>query len=388
MVVRGSGWRDADAVLSITVSYNLLADNCTKPWQPLGQALDGALQDEIEARIEADDSDLRPWDGLGERVHRDGRERHVAALAEAVDLADPLSVVVDVGNGPGGVTADALQRLGCEVETLNAQPDGRFPGRDPEPVAERLGDLRRLVEAEEADLGFAHDGDADRAMFVDETGASLNGDAVLAALVAAHVDAGDTVVSAANASQRLIDVAEAAGADLSLTRIGSTYIITRVRELLADGESVPVAGEGNGGVIFPDYRIARDGAYTAARFLELVAERPASEVVDAYDDYHNARESLPYESDADREAMLGAIADTARGAVADLDRTVGYRLPYGDGWVLARESGTEPVIRIYAEAHTEDRARELVDVFATPVRRATNGPVHEEPGGPESPGPE
>jgi phosphomannomutase/phosphoglucomutase len=180
----------------------------------------------------------------------------------------------------------------------------------------------------------------------------------------------DVVVSAANASQRLLDVVEEVGADLSLTRIGSTYIISRVRELLADGERVAVAGEGNGGIIFPEYHIARDGAYTAGRFLELVADRPASEVVAAHDGYHNARESLAYDTEAEREAMLSAIEKTAREAVADLDRTDGYRLAYGDGWVLARPSGTEPVVRIYAEARTASRAEELLDVFGEPIRRA------------------
>ena len=152
---------------------------------------------------------------------------------------------------------------------------------------------------------------------------------------------------------------EAAGATLSLTPIGSTYIVSRIRALQDSGTNVAIAGEGNGGILFPEYRIARDGAYTAARVCELVAETPARELVAPYDDYYNVRRNLSVEDEATREAMLAGIASHAEDAAADLDTTDGYRLDYGDGWVLARPSGTEPVVRVYAEARSYDRAEEL-----------------------------
>jgi phosphomannomutase/phosphoglucomutase len=237
-------------------------------------------------------------------------------------------------------------------------------------VAENLGDLCTHVQATDADLGVAHDGDADRAVFVDETGSVINGDAALAALVEANVSAGDTIVSAVNASQRLVDVVERADASLSLTPIGSTNIITRITDLQSQGESVPVAGEGNGGVLFPGYRIARDGAYTGAVFCELVAAEPASAIAARFDDYVNVREAVTYADDAERAAMLEAVEATARDANAALDTTDGFRLDYGDGWVLARPSGTEPVIRIYAEARDRDRAAALAARFEDAVRDA------------------
>jgi phosphomannomutase/phosphoglucomutase len=179
------------------------------------------------------------------------------------------------------------------------------------------------------------------------------------ALAADALSEGDTTVSAVNVSQRLVDVAEATGATLELTPIGSTEIITRIRELTAEGERVPVAGEGNGGLLFPDYRLARDGAYTAARFLELLTDRPASAVVADYDGYANVRENVGYESDAEREAMLAAAEEHAESADATPTTIDGYRLDYGDAWVLARPSGTEPVVRVYAEARARDRAESL-----------------------------
>ncbi len=144
-----------------------------------------------------------------------------------------------------------------------------------------------------------------------------------------------------------------------MTPIGSTNIITRIEELEENGERVPVAGEGNGGIFFPDYRLSRDGAFTAARFLELVAERPVSEIVAPYGGYVNVRHNVEYESTAERDAMLDAAANQAQAADAELNTRDGYRLDYGDAWVLARPSGTEPLVRIYAEARDGDRAEEL-----------------------------
>ena len=175
---------------------------------------------------------------------------------------------------------------------MNSQPDGHFPGREPEPVREHLEDLGRLVRAADADVGIAHDGDADRAIFFDETGEYVEGDAALAALAEAELGEGDTTVSAVNVSQRLVDVCERTGAELELTPIGSTQIMTRIRQL---------------------------------------------------------------EADADRTTIDG------------------YRLDYGDSWVLVRPSGTEPVVRIYAEAADEERAEELAGEFATALRAAKAG---------------
>ncbi|MFB6176996.1 MAG: phosphoglucosamine mutase, partial [Halobaculum sp.] len=214
-----------------------------------------------------------------------------------------------------------------------------------------------------ADVGIAHDGDADRAIFYDERGEYVEGDASFAALAERALSAGDATVSAVNVSQRLVDVCDRVGADLELTPIGATNIVTRVRDLWDDGRTVPVAGEGNGGLFYPPYRLSRDGAFVGAKFLELLAEReePVSSVIEPYTDYHNVRINLSYEGDADREAMLTAADRYAASADAEPETIDGYRLDYGDAWVLVRESGTEPKIRIYAEARSESRATELAE---------------------------
>ena len=358
--------------MMITASHNPPAYNGVKLVGPDGCELSRAALERVEKRLlvandttDAPVTDQVDWATVGEVERVDGaRRRYVEELRRAVDrerIADAdLTVALDPGHGAGALTSpDFFRELGCRVVTVNAQPDGHFPGRDPEPVAANLPALGDLVRATGADVGVAHDGDADRAVFFDEHGTYLEGDATLAALAAANLGPGDATVSAVNVSQRLVDVAEERGADLELTPIGSTHIVTRIRELRAEGRNVPVAGEGNGGVLFPPFRLARDGAYTAARFLELLADRSASEVVAPHGGYENVRLNLHYDDVDERAAMLAAAETHAADADAELTTIDGYRLDYGDAWVLARPSGTEPLVRVYAEARSRDRAETL-----------------------------
>jgi phosphomannomutase/phosphoglucomutase len=351
----------------VTASHNPPEYNGIKLVGADGVELTVDRLERVEDRVHTEDFALAEWDGLGRtRRVESANDDYVEGLLAAVDrdaVADAdLTVALDPGHGAGALTSpEFFRRLGCEVVTVNAQPDGRFPGRDPEPVPDNLDDLGRLVRAAGADVGIAHDGDADRAVFFDERGEYVEGDASLAALAADALAPGDTTVAAVNVSQRLVDVCEAVGADLQLTPIGATNIITRITDLQRAGDSVPIAGEGNGGVFYPDYRLVRDGAYIGAKFLELVAETPASELVAPYTDYHNVRMNLSYRDEAELEAMLAA----AEAYVADADATPvttdGYRLDYGDAWVLVRPSGTEPKVRIYGEAREKSRAQALVD---------------------------
>jgi phosphomannomutase/phosphoglucomutase len=357
--------REEVPVVMITASHNPPEYNGVKLVGSDGVELAVEELERIEQKFLVEQFDEARWSETGESRRVEGARRtYVEGLLDAVDrekIADAdLTVALDPGHGAGALTSpEFFRKLGCRVVTANSQPDGHFPGRDPEPVPENLGDLGRLVEATDADVGIAHDGDADRAIFYDENGEYVEGDATLAALAAAELDPGDSVVSAVNVSQRLVDVADEQEAYLELTPIGSTNLITRIEELREQGKSVPVAGEGNGGIFFPNYLLARDGAFTAARFLELLADRPASEVVAPYDGYHNVRINIPYDDDAEREALLEAAEREATRSDADTTTLDGYRIDYGDAWVLARPSGTEPMVRIYAEARNEARAEEL-----------------------------
>jgi len=360
----------------LTASHNPPEYNGVKLIGADGIELSVDRLERIEAHALSEEFDAVPWDLVGESREVDtANETYVDALLAAVDtdrIADAeLTVALDPGHGAGAlVSPDFYRELGCEVVTVNAQLDGHFPGRLPEPVPENLGDLGELVRAADADVGIAHDGDADRSVFFDETGTFIDGDASLAALAERELSAGDHTVAAVNVSQRLVDVCERVDAELELTPIGATHIITRIKELWTAGESVPIAGEGNGGVFFPDHRLVRDGPYIGAKFLELIADRPASEVIAPYQDYHNERINLAYGSEAERRTMLSAAEAFVHEADADISTIDGYRLDYGDSWVLVRPSGTEPKIRIVAEATTADRADSLAGELADVVRAA------------------
>ncbi len=307
------------------------------------------------------------WQTVGATRQIDGAsDAYIDGVLTALDrdriAAAGLTVALDPGHGAGALSSpDLFHQLGCDVVTVNAQPDGHFPGRLPEPVPENLPDLQRLVTTSDADLGIAHDGDADRAIFVDEHGEYIEGDTSLAALAATALEPGDVTVAAVNVSQRLVDICNERDARLELTAIGATNIITRVRQLWTAGERVPIAGEGNGGILFPEHRLTRDGAYIAGKFLELVADRPASDIVEPFREYYNVRRNLSYDSESELDAILAAARAHVRSVDTELDTTDGYRLDYGDAWVLVRPSGTEPKVRIYAEGQEQSRAESLAD---------------------------
>ncbi|SIR55655.1 phosphomannomutase / phosphoglucomutase [Haladaptatus litoreus] len=362
--------------LMITASHNPPEYNGVKLIGEDGIELAVGSLERIEDKFLTEAFEEVRWSETGHSHHiEDARDWYVSQLLEHIDtekIADAnLTVALDPGHGAGSLTSpEFFRKLGCEVVTANSQPDGHFPGRNPEPVPKNLRDLGRLVESTDADVGIAHDGDADRAIFYDETGDYIEGDATLAALAAAQLEAGDAVVSAVNVSQRLVDVARETGSTLELTPIGSTNIITRIRELQDQNVSVPVAGEGNGGIFFPNYRLTRDGAYTAAKFLELLVGRKASDVVEPYSGYHNIRTNISYTTDAEHDALLSAAERKAKESDAELNTRDGYRLDFGDAWVLARSSGTEPMVRIYAEAREQHRAEELSEEMEEALRTA------------------
>ncbi|MCH7661331.1 MAG: phosphoglucosamine mutase [Euryarchaeota archaeon] len=356
---------EATPAVMITASHNPPEYNGIKLIGPDGTELSVSELETVEEVFLSESDGVCSWRRTGsERRIENATQRYIDGVLDAVNRepianAD-LTVALDPGHGAASLTSPQIFReLGCRVITVNAQPDGRFPGRDPEPVETNLSDLGRLVATSDADLGIAHDGDGDRAIFFDESGGYIEGDAALAALANAELEAENATVAAVNVSQRLVDVCDQTGTTLELTPIGSTYITSRIQQLHAEGIAVPIAGEGNGGIYFPEYSLARDGAYIGARFLSLIAEQPASELVEPFGGYHNVRLKIGYGSREERDAMLRAVETVSERADADRTTTDGVRLDYGDGWVLARPSGTEPVIRVYAEAHEKNRAEEL-----------------------------
>jgi phosphomannomutase len=254
-----------------------------------------------------------------------------------------------------------LERLGCEVVAINMEPDGRFP-REPEPIPANLGELERLVQESGADVGFAVDPDVDRLALVADGGHAIGEDytLALAARVVLRHRRGPLVT---NLSTSLVveDAARAAGVEAVRAPVGEVNVAVRMRTL-----SAPIGGEGNGGVILPEVHLGRDAPIGAALVLQLLLEeqRSLSAIVGALPRYVIVKDKLP-RPNASLDAVYLALKSEFPDATADGQD--GLRLAWSDRWVHVRPSGTEPIVRVIAEAPDEAGARELVRRSRVPL---------------------
>ncbi|WP_439025431.1 phosphoglucosamine mutase [Haloarchaeobius sp. DT45] len=363
-VARSIERHDADAGVVITASHNPAQDNGIKLWNPSGQAFDTDQRAEITRRVrEGEVVDAR-WDCVGSIASDETAvAAHEAALRDAVDIDGDLSVVVDVGNGTGGLTASVLHDLGCDVQTLNAQPDGSFPGRPSEPTAENCESLTRLV-AQTADLGIAHDGDADRMMAVTEDGEFVPGDVLWALFAREAVGEGDRVAAPLNTSLAVDDALEPLGATVEHTKVGDVYVAEA-----ATAPAVAFGGEPSGAWIWPDETLCPDGPLAACKLASLVATAGSLRgLVDDIETYPIRRDSV--ETD-EKAAVMDAVETTLRERYAEVDDRDGIRVDTDDGWFLVRPSGTQPLVRITAEARSDERADDLFERAHRLVMNAT-----------------
>lgn len=352
--------------LAVTASHNPAEWNALKFIGPSGMFLDAEEGREMRAFLDGA-IPRAAWDELGS-VSDDGGavERHLKRILEIPFLdvervrRRRFRVALDCVRGAGGtIFPQLLDALGCEVHAINLEADGRFP-REPEPTAENLGELEALVRSTDADVGFATDPDVDRLSLVSEVGEALGEDytlALAASLVLAHRPG--PVVTNLSTSRLLDDVAAAAGVPLTRAPVGEINVARRMQ-----AEGAPIGGEGNGGVILPDVHLTRDAPVAAALILQLLAERdrPISELAHSIGRYRIVKEKVPRP-----EQPLDQVYDglAARLGAPEADRQDGLRLawPAERRWAHLRPSGTEPIVRIIAEAPTRDGALELVELL-------------------------
>lgn len=347
--------------LAITASHNPVEWNALKFIGSSGLFLDG---DEATAMRAFTDAGIprATWDALGDvRTDTDAVSRHLAAVLALpyVDVprirARKFRVVLDTCRGAGSVIMpQLLEALGCEVRHLEPEPDGRFP-RSPEPIAENLGALEAAVRDFKADVGIATDPDVDRLAIVSDAGRAIGEDLTLA--LAARLVLRTTpgvVVTNLSTSRVLDDVAQAAGQRVERAPVGEVNVAVAMRRLQS-----PIGGEGNGGVILPALHLGRDGPVAAALLLQLLVEDgiPLSAIVASLPKYAIVKDKLDRPSKpltAVYEALRAAFAD------AEVDLQDGLRLAWPDRWLHVRPSGTEPIVRVIAEAPTDADARALV----------------------------
>ncbi len=265
-------------------------------------------------------------------------------------------VALDCVRGAGAtIMPELLDRLGCRVTAINLETDGRFP-RPPEPVAENLGDLERLVRESHADIGMAVDPDVDRLALVDETGSAIGEDYTLALAAGAVLRrTKGPVVTNLSTSRVVDDAAALAGVEVIRAPVGEVNVAIRMRD-----EGSPVGGEGNGGVIVKDLHLGRDAPAGAALVLQLLleADAPLSRIVGDRPRYAIVKDKLDRPSGS-LDSVYAALRTAFAGA--GVNTADGIRFAWADRWVHVRPSGTEPVVRVIAEAPTEALARELVE---------------------------
>jgi phosphomannomutase len=347
--------------LMISASHNPIEWNALKFIGPTGLFLENSEGIEMRALVERG-IPRATWDKLG-HVELDDRavERHIERVLAIpyIDVegiqARKFNVALDCVRGAGAVIMpQLLERLGCRVTAINLETDGRFP-HPPEPVAENLGELERLVLQAGAAIGFAVDPDVDRLALVSDAGKAIGEDftlALAARLVLRHRKG--SVVTNLSTSRIMEDVAERAGVSVIRAPVGEVNVAVRMRD-----EHAPIGGEGNGGVILSEIHLGRDAPVGAALLLQLLHEenRPLSQIVAELPRYVIVKDKL------DRpEASLDTVYDALRTAFpgASVDTQDGLRLSWPDRWVHVRPSGTEPIVRVIAEAPTDPEARELV----------------------------
>lgn len=354
--------------LAITASHNPIEWNALKFIGPSGLFLDGAEATEMRGIVEST-IPRATWDALGEvQPDDEAIERHLDAVLSLpfVKVQEirkrKFRVALDCAHGAGGaIIPELLERLGCEVHAINLETDGRFT-RPPEPVASNLGDLERLVLKTKAELGLATDPDVDRLALVSDEGTAIGEDwtLALAARLVLKYRRGPLVANLST-SRIVDDVAREAGTRVVRAPVGEVNVAVRMRH-----EGAAIGGEGNGGVILSEVHLGRDAPVGVALLLQMLLEdnAPLSAVVARYPRYVIVKDKL------DRpNAPLDAVYDVLRQGFTDAeaDTQDGLRLSWVDRWVHVRPSGTEPIVRVIAEAPSAAAARELVTRSRIPL---------------------
>ena len=306
----------------------------------------------------------------------DAGEAYIDAVVSKVDAEAirkaGLKACLDCSNGAASYTTPLLmKKLGVKVVTINASPDGRFPGHFSEPTEDNLADLKRITAEAGCDLGFAHDGDADRCVFVTGSGRYVPGDQSLAILGRSAVkkNGGGTVVTTVATSCVVEEAVKSVGGTVEYTAVGSPIV---ARRMISNGALF--GGEENGGLIFADHQYCRDGAMSIAKMLEAVVRAGSlDEQVDSLPRFFTIKAAVAC-PDGLKKATIDEIA--RRHAGERINLTDGLRIDYDDGWVLMRPSGTEPKFRVYSEskdrAVAEERSRRFLEEAGAVVKAASS----------------
>ena len=349
----------------ITASHNPKQWNALKLLNEQGEFLNDAQGKEVLSIAEREDFDYADVDNLGKvYVNNTYMQRHIESVlklklvdVEAIKKAN-FTVAVDAVNSIGGVVIPALlKKLGVKnVIELYCEPTGKF-GHTPEPIPENLTGIASLMAEGKADVGFVVDPDVDRLAIIMENGEFFVEEYTLVS-IADYVlsQTPGATVSNLSSSRALRDVTHAHGCQYTAAAVGEVNVVTEMKRTGA-----VIGGEGNGGVIYPESHYGRDALVGVALFLTLLAKsgKKVSELKKTYPQYSIAKNKIQLTPDIDVDAILRAVKEHyANEQITDID---GVKIDFADCWVHLRKSNTEPIIRIYSEASTMEKAESLAE---------------------------
>jgi len=349
----------------LTASHNPKQWNALKLLNHHGEFLNAAEGAEVLAIAAADDYTFAEVDELGhEFINNTYNRRHIDSVlalplvdVEAIRKAN-FTVAIDAVNSVGGVVIPQLLRaLGVKnVIELNCEATGKF-AHTPEPIPENLTQIADLMSEGRADVGFVVDPDVDRLAIVMENGQMFVEEYTLVAVadyVLSHTPG--STVSNLSSSRALRDVTRAHGCTYSAAAVGEVNVVTEMKRTGA-----VIGGEGNGGVIYPELHYGRDALVGVALFLTLMAKsgKKVSELKAGYPPYAIAKHKIELTPDINVDAILEAVKKKfSSEEITDID---GVKIDFADKWVHLRKSNTEPIIRIYSEAETMEKADALAN---------------------------
>lgn len=345
-----------DGGAMITASHNPPEYNGVKIIEADGTEMGDEETLKLEQLIFEPSGSVKSWEHIGNEINAPHLIRkYIEAIVHSFPsgIGSGITVVVDPGSGPACLTTpQILTEMGCRVITLNGITDGTFPGRLPEPSPEGLKGLAELVMSSGSAFGVAHDGDADRAVFIDDNGQFIeeNKEFSLVAQFLCQQKKG-AVVTPVSTSQMVESVVIHEGCTITYTPVGSIYVARTMRALKERGNEVVFGGEGNGGLIFPDHQFCRDGGMTAAMMVFILAStgKKISTLIHDLPNRYIIKDKI---RSSNGEHILESLKRVYSHDLQDL--TDGVKIFHGQSWALVRASGTEPIIRIIVDAENND----------------------------------
>ena len=356
--------KQAQGGIIITASHNPKQWNALKLLNNKGEFISAEDGFELMQYVNDQSFEFVGVDELGKiSVVTDALTAHMDAILSlplvnvAAIKAARFSAVVDGVNSSGGVAVPMLlEQLGVKVHKIHCTPNGAFP-HNPEPLKEHLVDLSDAVTEEHADLGIAVDPDVDRLVFIDENGLLFGEEYTLVACAdyVLQTDKG-AIVSNLSSSRALADLGNDYGVDYHTSAVGEVHVVAKMKEVNA-----VIGGEGNGGVILPVLHYGRDALVGIALFLSHLAKEKisVSTLKERYASYVMDKKKIELSPSWDADALLVAVAKTfANERVTTID---GVKIDFDDSWIHLRKSNTEPIIRLYGEAKTQDKMNDKIN---------------------------